>query len=571
MVGGAELEIAAAGQLGGTVETRPAPEVGGLLTTGEPRLRGVLEVAAQPERLGVVLQPAGQTIPGAEQRLVSDVDRAGARVAARHEQASRDEAARAPDGSTTGVVPSGDLSNPAIVVGQPGHGQEGTAQLVLLLRREVFGLDDVVGDPGECSVQSAELSVLLGVEPTIGPEVVVHLPEREGQQRQTVVSVAVAQHRLHETRAELESGDAGRSFDHLGDILDRHRSDRHQLAPQFGELRVLLERPEEVGPKRRQHDQRAVRAHPPRPATNAERRRRRVRSGRAAPRTDRRRAGPLPPISSPRGADRPRASSAGWPDVWVGERVAERRRELPAIPRFTDFAERMASRRPRAPQRDRHAAGTGPAPTSAPGRAEGEAPDRPGRAKTSRTLTLPTTTTTRGDPKPTHPVQQIEPTADLSAASEVDGGVLLLERQQPRVRSAGAVPVEHVCRVDAGGEQPSLQPSNAASRSESRSITCWDDNTPSTVQSSIRTGNNTLPNERAWVTSAKHHFDAIDASAAQHDHRPARPQPLVQLLLPAPSGGDPELRIEVQEQRPMTAATTSHAETSAATASSRLL
>ena len=45
---------------------------------------------------------------------------------------------------------------------------------------------------------------------------------------------------------------------------------------------------------------------------------------------------------------------------------------------------------------------------------------------------------------------------------------------------------------------------------ESGSITCWDDTTQSTAQSSIRTSNNTLPSKPARVISEKHHRDAID-------------------------------------------------------------
>ena len=57
------------------------------------------------------------------------------------------------------------------------------------------------------------------------------------------------------------------------------------------------------------------------------------------------------------------------------------------------------------------------------------------------------------------------------------------------------------------------------------------------------------PTRCAWVTSAKHHRDAIDASAAQHDHRPARPQLPVQLVLPNSPRRDPDLRVEIQEKR----------------------
>ena len=46
------------------------------------------------------------------------------------------------------LVPSSDLSNPAVVVGEADHGQEGAAELVLLLRCEVLGLDERRRRPG---------------------------------------------------------------------------------------------------------------------------------------------------------------------------------------------------------------------------------------------------------------------------------------------------------------------------------------------------------------------------------------------------------------------------------------
>jgi hypothetical protein len=218
-LGRGEFEIVAACPVKRGGQARAAVQLAGIAAGALPFSCGRAQVAAHLAPLGVVLQPAAQPWPLAQQRLVCDLDLA----LADREQAPVDELVEHGPGLWLELVEGDASAHDGVAVALSREPQEDRPRDPPLAVVEPF-----VAAFGQSPDRAAHAAGLL-VGGQAQPPALAALPELEqrgGQQRESPgLVVDVGDQGIDELGVHKQSGAPGGQFDRSAQFIAAHRSD----------------------------------------------------------------------------------------------------------------------------------------------------------------------------------------------------------------------------------------------------------------------------------------------------------------------------------------------------------
>ena len=230
-------------------EPRTAVELARVATRDVPLARGVVQMQVQLAPLCVLLEPAAQARPFAQQRLVRDLDLA---------LADRDEAIVGEHGEDFGhafafeLVERDAATHYGVALAFAGQPQEDPASELAVVGFEP--LVGALGQPRHRTVHAARAFIRADLQvPAFA--VLPQLEQRRRQQGQGArLALDVGEQHLHEIGLEPQPGPARGELDRAAQLVAAHRPDQHVVGTQQpGELRVCRAAPVEVRPHRDQH------------------------------------------------------------------------------------------------------------------------------------------------------------------------------------------------------------------------------------------------------------------------------------------------------------------------------
>ncbi len=230
---GGQLGIVVGRPVAGCRQARAAIELAAVAAAGVPFARGGTKVAVQPPAFRVVLQPAAQARPLAQQGLVRDLDLAlGDR-----EQAAVGELVEDGAGVVAELLEGHAGADDGLALSLPGEPQQDAARhpLAVAVQSPVRAL----GQAGHRRVHAARL--LIGGEPQ--EPSVASLPQLEqagGEQRQGPrLTLDVVDQRVRQVGLDLQAGVTSRQLDRAAQLVAAHRPDGRLVgAEQPPQLRI---------------------------------------------------------------------------------------------------------------------------------------------------------------------------------------------------------------------------------------------------------------------------------------------------------------------------------------------
>jgi hypothetical protein len=225
----------------------------------------LIQLLLADQELPRAVQPGPQQRPLAQQRLVRHLDDAGLAVLAQDQQPRLGQTLEQTVRSRRQVIPARRPADVFACVVHPHHGRhEGLAQrghLLAIRRRRrqhaVGCLAHRVLERRQAGLRIAQGLVFGQAELLVLARTVMQLAQREGEQRQRILGLRIADRLLHHLGLDLQAGDPGRALDDLRDPSQRHRPEREFLEP-LGQSRSGLQHPKEVGADRHDRDNRQV-------------------------------------------------------------------------------------------------------------------------------------------------------------------------------------------------------------------------------------------------------------------------------------------------------------------------
>ena len=258
VLGGVELGLVRAAPLECGREPRTAVELAAVAAARVPVARRLGEVALQAPALGVLLEPAAQTRPLAQQRLVGDLDRSGADgqqpALGEDVEHPRDPLAALRLELVQRHAPADDRPVLALV----GEAEQERARDLPL--RRLQAAERVLGEPRDRAFDAARAAVggeLQLAAAALPPQ----LEQRRRQQRErTGLPRDVLDEGVLEVGLDAQADPLGGPRDRPPQLVARHRADQHVVrADQPRELRELGAAGVEVGAQREHDDAVAVR------------------------------------------------------------------------------------------------------------------------------------------------------------------------------------------------------------------------------------------------------------------------------------------------------------------------
>ena len=239
-------------------QPRAAVELARVAAAGVPLARRVAQVVVQPPALGVLLEPAAQPRPLAQQRLVRDLDlaladrdeaarRRARRGRRRRPRRGRPRARRAPRGAGPRRRPRPRRRAAA--------GSARAASRCAWVEARVGAL----GEPGDRAAHAAR--ALVGAQAQRAAVALLpQLEQRGRQQRQRAgLALDVGDQRVDELGLDAQAGAAGGQLDRAAQLVAAHRPDEHVVgAEQPRQLGVAGAAAVEVGAHGDQHERAAA-------------------------------------------------------------------------------------------------------------------------------------------------------------------------------------------------------------------------------------------------------------------------------------------------------------------------